>query len=60
MKGKILSVLFCLMLVFGMLLVACDNGEVPKNDTPTDFGTKGGTQVLDFSGNTDALTSDSH
>jgi hypothetical protein len=31
MKGKILSVLFCLMLVFGMIFAACDNGDVPTD-----------------------------
>ena len=36
MKGKILSVLFCLILVFGMILAACDNGAAPdiKSDPP--------------------------
>jgi len=45
MKGKILSVLFCLMLVFGMVFAACDNGaikEPPKND--------GNDKVLDWDG----------
>jgi len=35
MKGKILSVLFCLMLAFGMVFAACDNGAIEKN-TSTD------------------------
>jgi hypothetical protein len=44
MKGKIISVLFCLMLVFGMLLASCDDGaypEDPKDDakkTTLDWG----------------------
>jgi len=46
MKGKILSVLFCLMLVFGMIFVACDNGDIVK-DTSSDDGK---TKVLDFTG----------
>jgi len=29
MKGKILSVLFCLMLVFGMIIASCDDGTLP-------------------------------
>jgi hypothetical protein len=43
MKGKILSVLFGLMLVFGMVFVACDNGVAVKPPT-------GDTIVLDFTG----------
>jgi hypothetical protein len=31
MKGKVLIVLFSLMLVFGMLVVSCDNGDFPKD-----------------------------
>jgi hypothetical protein len=35
MKGKILSVLFGLMLVFGMIFAACDNGAMPKIEPAT-------------------------
>ena len=38
MKGKILSILFCLVLVFGMILAACDNGVAP--DIKQDPGKK--------------------
>jgi hypothetical protein len=33
MKGKILIVLFSLVLVFGMLVASCDNGDYPKDPT---------------------------
>jgi hypothetical protein len=36
MKGKILSVLFSLMLVFGMIIAACDNGAVLEDPTKDD------------------------
>jgi len=42
MKGKILSVLFCLMLAFGMIFAACDDGDIVKNPS-TDSNT-----VLDY------------
>ena len=44
MKGKILSVLFCLMLVFGMIFVACNNGDIIKDPSSAD----GKTKILDF------------
>ena len=31
MKGKILIVLFSLVLAFGMVVVSCDNGDFPKD-----------------------------
>jgi hypothetical protein len=43
MKGKVISVLFCLMLVFGMLLASCDDGAMPKDDSSSD----GKTKILD-------------
>jgi hypothetical protein len=43
MKGKILSVLFCFMLVFGMLIVSCDNGDRPVD--PNKDSTTGKTTV---------------
>ena len=51
MKGKIvLSVLFCFMLVFGMIFAACDNGVMPED--PSSFSISGtsfsSTGVLDF------------
>ena len=36
MKGKIISVLFCLMVVFGMLFVSCDNGALKEDPYKTD------------------------
>jgi hypothetical protein len=33
MKGKILSILFGLMLVFGMLIASCDNNVAPKDES---------------------------
>jgi hypothetical protein len=36
MKGKILSVLFSLMLVFGMIFAACDNGVQPDDPYKSD------------------------
>jgi hypothetical protein len=50
MKGKILSVLFCLILVFGMLFAACDNGDYPKDPTKDADGVKTDLNktVLDF------------
>jgi len=30
MKRKILTILFCLILVFGMAFISCDNGDFPK------------------------------
>jgi len=48
MKGKILSVLFCLMLAFGMVFAACDNGPIEK-DPSTDTN-----KVLDYSPGTNA------
>jgi len=49
MKGKLLSVLFCLMLVFGMIMAACDNGAYPKDPNKD----KDGKTTLDFSGSPD-------
>jgi hypothetical protein len=51
MKGKITSILFCLMLVFGLLIASCDNGATPKDPTFDDNGTKTDLNktVLDFS-----------
>jgi hypothetical protein len=49
MKGKILSVLFGLMLVFGMLIVSCDNNVAPKNESDPPKKV-----ILDFSKNTEA------
>jgi hypothetical protein len=46
MKGKILSVLFCLMLVFGMLFAACDNGAFTENPSKDDNNKK----VLEYGG----------
>jgi len=48
MKGKILSVLFCLMLVFGMVFAACDNGEIVKDPST------GTNKVLDYTPGTGA------
>ena len=36
MKGKIISVLFCLMLVFGMFVVTCDNGALKEQPYTND------------------------
>jgi hypothetical protein len=44
MKGKILSALFSLMLVFGMIFAACDNGAAPKIEPAT------GQTILDTNG----------
>jgi len=33
MKGKIAIVLFSLVLVFGMIAVSCDNGDIPETNT---------------------------
>jgi hypothetical protein len=53
MKGKILSVLFSLMLIFGMIIVSCDNPDIIKDPTSDD----GKNVVLDFSGDSyDLLT----
>jgi len=46
MKGKIISVLFCLMLIFGMILAACDNPAIIDDPTSKD----GTNTVLDFPG----------
>jgi hypothetical protein len=46
MKGKILSVLFCLMLVFGMIFAACNDGDIIKDPSSDD----GKNKVLDFTG----------
>jgi len=46
MKGKILSVLFSLMLVFGMFLASCDNGALPENPTKD----KADESTLEFEG----------
>jgi len=36
MKGKILSILFCLMLAFGMIIASCDDGAMPKDPSSDD------------------------
>ena len=48
MKGKILSILFCLVLVFGMIFAACDNGVAPENKSEA-----GKKVILDFSKNSE-------
>jgi len=51
MKGKILSVLFCLMLAFGMIFAACDNGPIIEDTSSKTGGVYDGKdKVLDFSG----------
>jgi hypothetical protein len=62
MKGKILSVLFCLILVFGMFFAACDNGDYPKDPTKAADGTKNEADqnktVLDFTTKTQSGVED--
>jgi len=50
MKGKILSVLFTLMLVFGMLIASCDNGAMPEDPNKSDANKT----TLDFTKKTEA------
>jgi len=30
MKRKIINILFCLIMVFGIVIVSCDNGDPPE------------------------------
>lgn len=47
MKGKIISVLICLLVVFGMILAACDNGAMPSGDAiKTDTSPNGSTTKI--------------